>query len=96
LIRAADLCRFLLATLQCTRLTHLTRRSEVRRALKILPSGLEAAYEESMGRIEVESPERKSIAMTALSWIYHTRRLLSINELLVEIRCLRHLIENAL
>jgi ankyrin repeat protein len=35
-----------------------------------------------MGRIEVESPERKSIAMTALSWIYHTRRPLSINELL--------------
>jgi hypothetical protein len=35
-----------------------------------------------MGRIELESPERKTVAMTALSWIYYTKRPLSINELL--------------
>lgn len=34
-----------------------------------------------MGRIKLESPERKSLAITALSWIYHSKRPLSINEL---------------
>jgi ankyrin repeat protein len=74
--------RFLLASLQCIHLSHLVRVSEVKQALKELPSGLESAYQGSLQRIGLESPERKSIAMTTLSWIYHSQRPLSIGELL--------------
>jgi len=40
------------------------------------------AYEQSMQRILLESPERRSLALAALSWIYHARRPLTISELL--------------
>ncbi|KND88668.1 Ankyrin-2 [Tolypocladium ophioglossoides CBS 100239] len=73
---------FLLAVLQCTRLTHICRASELRRALKILPSRLEGAYEGSMQRIGLEPCERKSIAMATLSWLYHSKRQPSAMELL--------------
>lgn len=40
------------------------------------------AYEQSMQRILLESLERRSLVLAALSWIYHARRPLTISELL--------------
>jgi ankyrin repeat protein len=82
MIKSLTCGRFLLASLQCTHLNHLVRMSEVKKALKGLPSGLEGAYEGSMQRVSLESRERKSIAMTTLSWIFHSQRPLSVSELL--------------
>ncbi|KAK0751417.1 hypothetical protein B0T18DRAFT_387548 [Schizothecium vesticola] len=73
---------FLLAVLQCLHLSRLTRRSEVKKALRSLPSGLDMAYEESMLRITQEATERRSLAIAALSWIYHAERPLTVSELL--------------
>ncbi|KAB5522809.1 hypothetical protein GE09DRAFT_493396 [Coniochaeta sp. 2T2.1] len=73
---------FLLAALHCNHLCHLVRRSEVQGALESLPRGIDAAYEEAMRRIEADFPERRALALTVLSWIYHAKRALSADELL--------------
>lgn len=74
--------RFLLAKVQCDHLMQLARRSEIRKALQMLPRGLESAYETTMSRIQLEPPSRKSIALATLSWVYHSKRSLSVDELL--------------
>lgn len=68
--------------LQCNRLIHASRLSEVRKAVCELPMELDALYKESMDRIELEPPDRRSIAMKTLSWIYHSKRQLSTAELI--------------
>lgn len=55
--------------------------SEIKRAVQSLPNGLDDLYKESMERIGLEPQEKRSIAMKALSWIYHSKRQLSIGEL---------------
>ncbi|CAM1509524.1 Fc.00g032630.m01.CDS01 [Cosmosporella sp. VM-42] len=73
---------FLLAVFQCHHLSSLTRRCEAVKALKSLPSGLDMAYEDSLSRIMQQSPERRSVAMATLSWLYHAERPLTVSELL--------------
>ncbi|KAH8884992.1 hypothetical protein GQ53DRAFT_660731, partial [Thozetella sp. PMI_491] len=67
--------------LQCTHLTQLLRASQIRRALDSLPRELYSAYDKSMQRITEESQERRTLAMSALSWIYHSKRQMSTSEL---------------
>jgi ankyrin repeat protein len=74
--------RFLLAVLQCALLGRLARRSEVKRAIRSLPSEIHGVYQQSMDRIEQDSPERRSLALAVLSWISHAKRPLSRPELL--------------
>ncbi|KAI1780339.1 ankyrin repeat-containing domain protein [Hypoxylon cercidicola] len=73
---------FLISALQCNRLVHASRLSEIRKAVCELPMGLNDLYKESMDRIELEPSGRRSIAMRALSWIYHSKRQLSTEELI--------------
>ncbi|XXG99886.1 hypothetical protein Hte_006227 [Hypoxylon texense] len=72
---------FLISALQCTHLTHLSRLSEIKQAVKALPTGLDDLYKESMERIGLEPLGKRSIALKALSWIYHSKRQLSTGEL---------------
>jgi ankyrin repeat protein len=74
--------RFLLAVLQCDSLYQLCRVAEVKRALNVLPNGLEEAYESFMQRISLQPRELKSLAMATLSWTFHSRRPLRASELL--------------
>ncbi|KAI2603696.1 hypothetical protein GGR54DRAFT_653092 [Hypoxylon sp. NC1633] len=73
---------FLISALQCNRLIHASRLSEIKKAVSELPTGLDDLYKESMDRIELEPHERRTIAMRALCWIYHSKRQLSTEELL--------------
>lgn len=72
---------FLIAKLKCIHLTHLSRFSEIKKAVRTPPQGLDDLYKESMHRITSQPPAKKTTAMKTLSWIYHAKRQLSIEEL---------------
>jgi len=48
----------------------------------MLPNGLEEAYEGFLQRISFQPREIKSLAMSTLSWIFHSKRPLRTSELL--------------
>ncbi|KAI0973718.1 hypothetical protein F4678DRAFT_408380 [Xylaria arbuscula] len=72
---------FLIATLKCIHLTHLSRLSEIRNAVQAHSKGLDDLYQESMERIMLQHHEKRKTAMKVLSWIYHAKRQLSVGEL---------------
>ena len=58
--------------------------AELRRAIKSLPSGIEAlstAYGQAMCRINAQMPGMSLLAQKAMSWITYAKRLLSVVEL---------------
>jgi ankyrin repeat protein len=76
--------RFLLAALHLDSLMGKTTESEVRTALKNLPTGSSAydqAYEDVMKRITAQDVDGKRLAKHALSWITCARRPLTTAEL---------------
>ncbi|KAI1735936.1 hypothetical protein F4680DRAFT_433578 [Xylaria scruposa] len=72
---------FLIAALKCIHLTHLSRFSEIRNAVRAHSNGLDDLYKESMERIMLQPLEKRKTATKALSWIYHAKRQLSVAEL---------------
>ncbi|KAI8952784.1 hypothetical protein F4801DRAFT_188270 [Xylaria longipes] len=72
---------FLAAVLLCTHLTHLSRFSEIRSAVQTHSKGLDDIYNESMQRIMLQPREKRTTAIKALSWIYHSKRQLTVEEL---------------
>ncbi|KAJ2998948.1 hypothetical protein NUW58_g156 [Xylaria curta] len=72
---------FLIAVLKCIHLTHLSRFSEIRNAVQAHSNGLADLYKESMERIMHQPNEKRKTATKALSWIYHSKRQLSVGEL---------------
>lgn len=54
---------------------------EVRNALQNLPTEVNATYDEAMKRIQRQSAADKKLAERILSWITHSRRPLSYQEL---------------
>lgn len=73
--------RFLLAALQCSHLSQLSRIAEVRRALNTLPTGLNEAYEKALERVEQQSCERRALGILILSWLFHAKRPMHMEEL---------------
>ena len=73
--------RFLLARLQLESLMTKTTLRKVKSALQSLPEELDAMYDQVMKRIQNQNPESSTLAMRALSWIYHTARPLDYAEL---------------
>ncbi|KAI1358633.1 hypothetical protein F5Y08DRAFT_332958 [Xylaria arbuscula] len=72
---------FLIAILKCMHFTHLSRFSEIRKAVQARSRGLHDLYQESMERIRLQPGEKRRTAMKIMSWIYHSRRQLSVEEL---------------
>ncbi|KAK6542442.1 hypothetical protein TWF694_006395 [Orbilia ellipsospora] len=76
---------FLLAKLHFDSLTDRISRKEIRSALEKLPRGeigLRQAYENAMQRIESQPPKLRALAERVLSWITHSKRVLTVRELL--------------
>ena len=53
----------------------------IRRALEKLPERLGDAYDNIMDRIHRQEGDKKTIALTALMWITHAKRRLTVDEL---------------
>lgn len=53
----------------------------MRQKLQTLPTTLVGTYDEAIRRIEVQDPERRSIAMKTLAWVCYAFRSLSLGEL---------------
>jgi len=53
----------------------------IRRALEKLPERLGDAYDNIMDRIDRQEGDKKTIALTALMWITHAKRRLTVDEL---------------
>ena len=53
----------------------------VRNALKMLPTQVNATYDEVMVRIRAQNPDDRELADRVLSWIVYARRPLSLQEL---------------
>ncbi|KAF8448615.1 hypothetical protein BDZ91DRAFT_786978 [Kalaharituber pfeilii] len=72
---------FLLAKLHIDTLATKTSVKDIREALKILPSGIDATYDAAMQRITAQSDEDRKLAMKMLSWVTCTKRPITITEL---------------
>ncbi|KAF8448612.1 hypothetical protein BDZ91DRAFT_786976 [Kalaharituber pfeilii] len=72
---------FLLAKLHIDTLATKTSVKDIRDALKILPSGIDATYDAAMQRITAQSDEDRKLAVKILSWITCTKRPITITEL---------------
>jgi len=55
--------------------------AQVRKALGKLPKGVDDTYDEAMERIEQQDEDRKNLSKQVFSWITHTFRPLSVQEL---------------
>ncbi len=56
-------------------------RAEIRRSLRNLSASLGQAFEDTIQRIDEESPSRRQLAMRCLMWVSRARRPLSVEEL---------------
>ncbi|KAF8471108.1 hypothetical protein BDZ91DRAFT_653655, partial [Kalaharituber pfeilii] len=72
---------FLLAKLHIDTLATKTSVKDIRDALKILPSGIDATYDAAMQRITAQSDEDRKLAVKMLSWVTCTKRPITITEL---------------
>ena len=78
------LIRFLLASLHVVFFLDKKTKARVHSTLKELPKGSEAlneAYDEAIRRIESGLPEDSALAKVVLSWIVHSQRSLTTQEL---------------
>ncbi|KAF8250889.1 ankyrin [Wilcoxina mikolae CBS 423.85] len=73
--------QFLLARLHMDSLATKNNLKDVRTALKTLPDGLDATYDDALQRIEGQNQDDRSLAHRVLSWISHVTRPLSVKEL---------------
>ncbi len=74
-------CRFLLVKLHMDSLCSKMTIRDLRKALKILPTGLEESYNHAMDRIDLQDQEPKQLAYRILYWISYTLRPLAVEEL---------------
>ncbi|KAJ2985018.1 hypothetical protein NUW58_g5758 [Xylaria curta] len=72
---------FLITTLQCTYLTQLPRFSEIKKAVQTTPSELKDLYKDTMERIALQPRGKRLTALKSLSWIFYSKRELSVQEL---------------
>ena len=72
---------YLLAHLYIDSLKHLPSVKEIHNALKTLPEGLDAIYEDKLKRLTKQRKANAKLAMQALSWITLAHRPLTFEEL---------------
>ncbi|KAF4956485.1 hypothetical protein FSARC_11555 [Fusarium sarcochroum] len=72
---------FLLATLHIDSLAQQPTIGHIKRALKTLPTGLNATYDQAMARIESQSANIRKMAKKVLYWVIYAQRALSPTEL---------------
>ncbi|KAJ4286949.1 hypothetical protein N0V90_012829 [Kalmusia sp. IMI 367209] len=77
----AIVARFLLARLQMGVLSSQPSAEKVQESLHVLPTKINAFYEDAIQRIEVQPDEDRQLARRALTYVYHTRRPLHLEEL---------------
>lgn len=75
------MARFLLPVLQMQAIAHQMTKSEIRKCLQSFSTNLDQVFEENIGRILQEPPNRKHVAIQSLMWITHSRRPLDVQEL---------------
>ena len=73
--------RFLLARLHIDSLAQEPTVGDIEHALRNLPVGLDNTYEQAMRRIENQGEGCRRLAKKVLSWVVHTKRILSTSEL---------------
>lgn len=56
-------------------------RAEIRRSLRNLSASLGQAFQDTIQRIDEETPSRRQVAMRCLMWVSRARRPLSVEEL---------------
>lgn len=56
-------------------------RAEIRRSLRNLSASLSQAFQDTIQRIDDETPSRRQVAMRCLMWVSRARRPLSVEEL---------------
>jgi len=71
-------CRFLMAKLHMDMVATAASRTEIRKALEDLPSGIDDTYKETMTRIRKQSMSDKIRAERALLWVFAARWQLSL------------------
>ena len=72
---------FLLARLYIDSLMKLITLRKIKSALETLPESLDKMYDDMLARIQTQDPERATLAMKTLSWIFYAVRPLTIQEL---------------
>ena len=75
------LSRFLLAVLQIDRICVARTIKRIKSALTSMPRELDDLYGETLKRIQGQPGEDGALGMRVLSWVTHTRRPLSVEEL---------------
>ena len=73
--------RFLLAPLHINSLSQEPTVGHIKRALQNLPKKLNETYEQAMIRIESQGQGFQELAKKILSWLIHSKRILSTSEL---------------
>ena len=73
--------RFLLAALQIDRICVARTVKKIKSALNSMPRELDDLYRETLERIQKQPGEDSVLGMRVLSWVTHTRRPLSVEEL---------------
>ncbi|KAI5782081.1 hypothetical protein DFH27DRAFT_579715 [Peziza echinospora] len=72
---------FLLAQLHIEAVAECVNSNELREAMRRLPGGLDATYDNALERISSQGPRRLGLAKTILMWITYAVRPLSMKEL---------------
>ncbi|KAJ7717111.1 ankyrin repeat-containing domain protein [Mycena maculata] len=72
---------FLLAKLHTDSLATKSTLKALREALESLPKDLEHTYDEALARIDRQNEDDRKIAHSALTWVAHAKRVLSVAEL---------------
>ncbi len=73
--------RFLLARLYMDLLCQIPTKRGIRRALAVLPDGIDKTYSEAWHRVCTQSPQQAELGKLILSWIIHANRPLRVQEL---------------
>ena len=73
--------RFLLAVLQIETIINKPTAGEMDEALEKMPRGLEAAFNETLQRIQKQPDGQNTLGMNTLMWLTHARRPLLVTEL---------------
>lgn len=77
----ANHCRFLLPILLLRSVLNQPTTGDMEDALVSLPQNLSGAFEETITRIQRLPEARKGLGMSALMWICHAKRALTVSEL---------------
>jgi ankyrin repeat protein len=77
----SNILRFLLPALQIQTVLEKLTPAAIREALRVLSKDLNTEFEAALGRIQAQSEERRSLAMTVLLWISTIQGVITVSAL---------------